>query len=312
MELGLHLTNFALDTPSERIGSRLAEVVRTAEDSGFSVIAVGDHLWQSPWLGRVEQNALEAYSTLSFIAAHTSRVELTALVSGVHYRHPAMLGKLVTTLDVLSGGRAWLGIGAGTSTGDVEGYGLPFPPLRDRYEMLEETLRICRAMWTGERGGAEPVPGKHFHVERPLNAPQAVRNSRGGTHPPVLIGGDGERRTLPLVARYADVASLRPGPDLPAKIALLDRLCAEIGRDPREIRKSCAFAFDPGPGGGGVGQVLGQLKWLADMGIDLVIGRVAGVDDLEPLRVLGREVIPAVAEFGATASPVGPDRIHRP
>ncbi|MGV9837129.1 LLM class flavin-dependent oxidoreductase [Nocardia niigatensis] len=306
MELGLHLTNFALDTPSERIGSRLAEVVRTAEDSGFSVIAVGDHLWQSPWLGRVEQNVLEAYSTLSFIAAHTSRVELTALVSGVHYRHPAMLGKLVTTLDVLSGGRTWLGIGSGTSTGDVEGYGLPFPPLRDRFEMLEEALRICLAMWTDERGASERVPGKHFRVERPLNAPQAVRNSpQGGyrPHPPILVGGDGERRTLPLVARYADVASLRPGPDLPAKIALLDRMCVEIGRDPREIRKSCVFAFDPGPSGGGVSQVLGQLKWLADMGIDLVIGRVAGVDDLAALEVLGREVIPAVAEFGATASP---------
>ncbi|MFE2993456.1 LLM class flavin-dependent oxidoreductase [Nocardia sp. NPDC059246] len=306
MELGLHLTNFAMDTPSELIGPCLAEVVRTAEESGFSVIAVGDHLWQSPWLGRVEQNVLEAYSTLSFIAAHTSRVELTALVSGVHYRHPAMLGKLVTTLDVLSGGRAWLGIGAGTSTGDVEGYGLPFPPLRDRYEMLDEALRICLAMWTDERGASESVLGKHFQVERPLNAPQAVRNSPQGAyrpHPPILIGGDGERRTLPLVARYADVASLRPGPDLPAKIALLDRMCVEIGRDPREIRKSCAFAFDPGPGGGGVGQVLGQLKWLADMGIDLVIGRVTGVDDLTALEVLGREVIPAAAEFGATASP---------
>ncbi|MEC3955481.1 LLM class flavin-dependent oxidoreductase [Nocardia sp. CDC153] len=298
MELGLHLTNFAMDTPSASIGPRLAEVVRTAEDAGFSVIAVGDHLWQSPWLGRVEQNVLEAYSTLSFIAAHTSRVQLTAMVSGVHYRHPAMLGKLVTTLDVLSGGRAWLGVGAGTSTGDVEGYGLSFPPLRDRYEMLEETLRICRAMWTGARGADEPVSGKHFHVERPLNAPQAVRVSPGRSRPPILIGGDGERRTLPLVARYADVASLRPGPDLPAKIELLHRLCAEIGRDPREIRLSCAFAFDPGPSGGGVGQLLGQLKWLADLGIDLVIGRVAGVDDITPLEVLGREVIPATAEFG--------------
>lgn len=301
MDIGLHLTNVALDTPSERIGSHLAEVVRTAEESGFSVVAVGDHLWQSPWLGHVEQNVLEAYSTLSFIAAHTSRVELTAVVSGVHYRHPAMLGKLVTTLDVLSGGRAWLGIGTGTSTGDVEGYGLPFPPLRDRYDMLEETLRICRAMWTGERGGAEPVPGKHFHVERPLNAPQVVRNPPSGghrSHPPVLIGGDGERRTLPLVARYADVASLRPGPELVSKIELLDRLCAEICRDPREIRKSCVFAFDLGPGAGGVGQVLDQLKRMADMGIDLVIGRVAGVDELTPLEVLGREVIPVAAEFG--------------
>ncbi|APA94398.1 TIGR03560 family F420-dependent LLM class oxidoreductase [Nocardia seriolae] len=298
MELGLHLTNFALDTPSELIGPRLAEVVRTAEDSGFSVIAVGDHLWQSPWLGRVEQNVLEAYSTLSFIAAHTARVELTALVSGVHYRHPAMLAKLVGTLDVLSGGRAWLGIGAGTSTGDVEGYGLPFPPLRERYEMLEETLRICEAMWSDARGASEPVSGKHFHVQRPLNAPQVLRTSPRRPRPPILIGGDGERRTLPLVARYADVASLRPGPDLPAKLDLLNRLCGEIGRDPREIRKSCVFVVDPGPTGGGVAQVLGQLKWLADMGIDLVIARVAGVDDISPLEVLGREVVPAVAEFG--------------
>lgn len=298
MELGLHLTNFAMDTPSEKIGPRLAEVVRTAEDGGFSVIAVGDHLWQSPWLGRVEQNVLEAYSTLSYIAAHTSRVQLTAVVSGVHYRHPAMLGKLVTTLDVLSGGRAWLGVGAGTSTGDVEGYGLPFPPLRDRFEMLEELLWICDAMWTDARGSEESVLGKHFRVERPLNAPQAVRVSPQRQRPPILIGGDGEKRTLPLVARYADVASLRPGPDLPAKIALLNRMCEEIGRDPARIRKSCVFTFDPGPDGAGVGQLLGQLKWLADQGIDLVIGRVAGVDDLAPLELLGREVIPAAAEFG--------------
>ncbi|MGW4241121.1 LLM class flavin-dependent oxidoreductase [Nocardia sp. NPDC004722] len=298
MELGLHLTNFAMDTPSELIGPRLAEVVATAEASGFSLIAVGDHLWQSPWLGRVEQNVLEAYSTLSFIAAHTSRVQLTALVSGVHYRHPAMLGKLVTTLDVLSGGRAWLGVGAGTSTGDVEGYGLPFPPLRDRFDMLEELLWICDAMWTDARGSEEPVLGKHFQVRRPLNAPQAVRVSPRRQRPPILIGGDGEKRTLPLVARYADVASLRPGPDLPAKIALLNRMCEEIGRDPAKIRKSCVFTFDPGPDGGGAGQLLGQLKWLSDMGIDLVIGRVAGVDDLTPLEVMGREVIPAAAEFG--------------
>ncbi|WP_405488247.1 TIGR03560 family F420-dependent LLM class oxidoreductase [Nocardia sp. NBC_00511] len=294
MELGLHLTNFAMDAPSSGTGAWLGEVAQAAEASGFAVIAVGDHLWQSPWLGRVEQNVLEAYSTLSYVAAHTERVGLTAVVSGVHYRHPAMLGKLVTTLDVLSDGRAWLGIGAGTSTGDVEGYGLSFPPLRERFEMLEETLQICLAMWSGERGAEEPVPGKHFQVSRPLNAPQSVRRP----HPPILVGGDGEKRTLPLVARYADVASLRPGPDLPRKIDLINRLAEEAGRDPSEIRKSCVFTFDPGRDGAGIGELLGRLKWLGDMGIDLVIGRVEGVDEVTPLELLGREVIPAAAEFG--------------
>ncbi|MRH90412.1 TIGR03560 family F420-dependent LLM class oxidoreductase [Nocardia sp. SYP-A9097] len=291
MELGLHLTNYAMNAPADRIGPGLAEVVRTAEDSGFAAIAVGDHLWQSPWLGRVEQNVLEAYSTLSFIAAHTSKVALTAIVSGVHYRHPAMLAKLVTTVDVLSGGRAWLGIGAGTSTGDVEGYGLPFPPLGERFEMLEEALEVCLRMW-GET--EDPFAGKHFRVNRPLNAPQSVRRP----HPPILIGGDGEKRTLPLVARYADVCSLRPGPELPRKIELLHRLCADIGRDPAEIRKTCVFVFDVGQRGEKVDQLLGALKMLADNGIDMVIGRVEGVDEVAPLEVIGREIIPVVAEFG--------------
>lgn len=281
-----------MNAPADRIGPGLAEVVRTAEDSGFSVIAVGDHLWQSPWLGRVEQNIPEAYSTLSFIAAHTSRAALTAIVSGVHYRHPAMLAKLVTTLDVLSGGRAWLGIGAGTSTGDVEGYGLPFPSLTERYEMLRETVEICLRMWAD---GEDPFAGKHFRVDRPLNAPQSVRRP----HPPILIAGDGEKRTLPLVARYADVCSLRPGPELPHKLEVLNRLCEDIGRDPREIRRTCQFLFDVGQRGEKVDQLVGALKMLSDNGIDVVIGRVEGIDEVTPLEIIGREVIPVVAEFGS-------------
>jgi F420-dependent oxidoreductase-like protein len=293
MELGLQLSNVALTTPADRIGPAVVDVVTTAERAGFTAITAADHLWQTTWLGGVEQNMLEAYSVLSFVAAHTSRVSLLAAVSGVHYRHPAMLGKLVTTLDVLSGGRAWLGIGSGQSAGDVEGYGLPFPPLRQRYEMLGEAIEICLRMWTGAAGSDEPFTGTHYRVERPLNVPQSITRP----HPPILIAGDGEQRTLPLVARYADMCNLRPGPALPHKLDVLRRCCEEIGRDYDSIRKTCMFAFDVGPGGERAGALVDALGGYAELGIDLMIGRVEGVDELEPLRVMGRDVIPMVADL---------------
>src|ERR671921_824439 len=165
------------------------------------------------WTGGPEADAPECYTTLAFLAANTERAMLTAMVSGVHFRYPAILVKAVSTLDVLSGGRAWLGIGSGHYEQETQGLGISFPPRKERFEMLEETIQICLRMWSGERGDERPFEGKHHRLERPLNLPQSLSRP----HPPIMIAGDGERKTLRLVARYADACSLRPGPEVPKK-----------------------------------------------------------------------------------------------
>jgi alkanesulfonate monooxygenase SsuD/methylene tetrahydromethanopterin reductase-like flavin-dependent oxidoreductase (luciferase family) len=222
-----------------------------------------------------------------------------AVVTGVHFRYPGMLAKTVTTLDVLSGGRAWLGIGAGHYEAAARGLGIPFPPPGERFEQLEETLQICLRMWNGERGDERPFTGKHYRLERPLNLPQSLSRP----HPPILIGGAGERKTLRLVARYADACNLFPMPNLPQKLQALRRHCEAEGRDYNAIEKTCAFRFDVGANGAGVGELLGQLRWLAGMGIETVIGSVVGVEQITPLELIGREVIPAVAELAAGTAP---------
>jgi alkanesulfonate monooxygenase SsuD/methylene tetrahydromethanopterin reductase-like flavin-dependent oxidoreductase (luciferase family) len=218
---------------------------------------------------------------------------LTAMVSGVHFRYPAILVKAVTTLDVLSGGRAWLGIGSGHYEQETRGLGIPFPPQKERFEMLEETIQIALRMWSGERGDERPFEGKHHRLERPLNLPQSLSRP----HPPIMIAGDGERKTLRLVARYADACSLRPGSEVPKKLDVLRRHCEAEGRDYEEIEKTCAFAFDVGEDGEKVGELIGQLRWLAGMGIETVVGVVPNVDQIRPLEIIGREVIPAVADL---------------
>jgi alkanesulfonate monooxygenase SsuD/methylene tetrahydromethanopterin reductase-like flavin-dependent oxidoreductase (luciferase family) len=159
--------------------------------------------------------------------------------------------------------------------------------------MLEETLQICLRMWSGERGDERPYRGEHIQLERPLNLPQSVSRP----HPPILIGGDGEQRTLRLVAHYADACKLRPKPEIPRKLEVLRQHCAAEGRDFDAIEKTCVFAFDIGENGAKIGELIGQLRWLAGMGIQTVIGRVEQVDRIRPLEVIGREVIPAVADL---------------
>jgi F420-dependent oxidoreductase-like protein len=293
MKLGLQLNSFDWDGGSQRFGAMLAEIARTAEQAGFDRIAVADHVWQHPIVGGPEANEPECYAMLAFIAANTDRVGLTAMVSGVHLRHPAVLVKTVTTLDVLSGGRAWLGIGSGHYEEETRGLGIPFPPQAERFEMLEEMVQIALKMWGGKRGDERPFEGKHYELERPLNLPQSLTRP----HPPIMIAGDGERKTLRLVARYAEAASLRPGEQIPDKLDVLRRHCEAEGRDYDSIEKTCAFGFDVGEGGKKVEELIGQLRWLSDMGIETVIGMVPGVDRISPLEIIGREVIPAVAEF---------------
>ncbi len=293
MKLGLQINDFSWAGGPARFAATLAEIARTAEDRGFDRIGVADHVWQHPMLGGPEADEPECYTTLAFLAANTSRIGLIPMVTGVHFRHPGMLAKAVTTLDVLSGGRAWLGIGAGHYEEETRGLGIPFPPLKERFEMLEESVQICLRMWSGERGDERPFEGRHYRLERPLNLPQSLTRP----HPPVMIAGDGERKTLRLVARYAEACSLRPTPEIPRKLDVLRRHCEAEGRDYDSIEKNCAFAFDVGENGEKVGEVIGGLRWLAGMGIETVIGFVPGVYRITPLEVIGHEVIPAVADL---------------
>lgn len=293
MKLVLHLNDFTWQVAPNQYGPTLAEIAWAAEAAGFERIGVADHVWQAPQVGGPEGPELECYTTMAFLAAHTSRAQLMAIVTGVHFRSPGLLAKMVTTLDVLSGGRMWLGIGAGHYEEEVRGLGIPFPPLAERFDWLDETLQICLRMWSGERGDERPFEGKYFQLERPLNLPQSLRRP----HPPILIAGEGAQKTLRLVARYADACSLRPGPQIPEKLAILRQYCEAEGRDYDAIEKTCAFRFDVGEDGAKAGELIGQLRWLAGMGIQTVIGAIPNVERIRPIELVGREVIPAIADL---------------
>jgi len=293
MKLGIQLNSFDWTGGPERFGKNLADIGRVAEEAGFDRIGVADHVWQHPIMGGPEADEPECYTTLAYLAANTEQIGLTAMVSGVHFRHPAVLVKAVTTLDVLSGGRACFGVGSGHYEEESRGLGISFPPQKERFEMLEETVQIALRMWSGERGDERPFEGEHYRLERPLNLPQSLSKP----HPPIMIAGDGERKTLRLVARYADACSLRPGPQVPDKLEVLRWHCEVEGRDYDEIEKTCAFAFDVGESGEKVDELIGQLRWLSEMGIETVIGFVPNVDRITPLEVIGSDVIPAVADL---------------
>ena len=295
MKLVAHISDFGWPVSADELPGLLADYAGLAEANGFDGIAVADHMWQHPIMGGPYGASLEAYSTLAFLAAHTRSTRLMTTVTGVHFRHPGVLAKTVTTLDVLSGGRAWLGIGSGHYEEECTGLGVPFPPTRERYEQLEDALEVCLRMWRGEHGDDGPYDGHHVHAERLLNVPQSSQRP----HPPILVAGEGERRTLPLVARYADACNLRPTPEIPRKLDVLRRLCDDAGTDFEHIERTCAYAFDADDGGPATTQLIDQLKGLAGMGIETVIGRVEGDDPRRGLELLGRHVIPAAAELEA-------------
>src|ERR1700683_2364597 len=193
---GIQLPNFSGFDPAD-LFDHVAGLVTTAEEAGFDSVWVMDHFYQLPPLGGQDQPMLEAYTLLGALAARTRRVQLGTLVTGVTYRNPGILAKIITTLDVLSGGRAWLGVGAAWNEEESRGLGIPFPPVAERFERLEETLQICLQMF---RGDESPYHGRHYSLERPLNSP----NSLTRPHPPIMIGGSGEKKTLRFVAKYAD------------------------------------------------------------------------------------------------------------
>jgi alkanesulfonate monooxygenase len=290
MHLGLHISDFTWSGGPRTLAQDLTRVASAAEDAGFSKLSVMDHVWQIRGIGPPEHDMLEAYTTLGYLAARTSRIELLAWVTAVVYREPGLLAKMVSTLDVLSEGRAWLGIGAAWFEQEAQGLGLPFPPTAERFERLEEALEICLQVW-GD--GDAPYKGRHYQLERTLGVPQPLRRP----HPPILIGGGGERKTLRLVARYAQACNLFGGPEVEHKLAVLRGHCEDVGRDYDEIEKTVIGPLDPGPDGEKVDGLLAEMRRLAALGITHYHGSVPDVATLRPLELLGERVIPVAGGF---------------
>ena len=294
MKVGLQICSFTWPGGSEAIGPTLARIVRQADDVGFDSIWVMDHFFQIRGLGKPEEPMLEGMTTLGFMAAHSTRARLGLMVGGVHYRHPGLWVKATTTLDVLSGGRAWLGIGAAWNAEESRALAFPFPPLGERFEMLEETLQIAHAMFEGERGTEEPHHGRRYQAERLLNSPQSLSRPRV----PIMVGGGGEKRTLRLVAQYADACNVFGTPEgIARKYAILDAHCAAVGRDPSEIERSTLqnvrLQVD-GTAGETASQVVDRFGDLGDAGAQHVIVEIKNVDEPNRLEIFGRDVIPAL------------------
>ena len=294
MKAGLQISSFTWPGGPEAIGPTLARIVRDADAAGIDSIWVMDHFFQIRSVGRPEEPMLEGLTTLGFMAAHSTRARLGLMVGGIHYRQPALWVKATTALDVLSGGRAWLGIGAAWNEEESRGLGFPFPPLGERFELLEETLQYAHAMWEGDRGSGGTFEGKHTQATRLLNSPQAVSRPR----PPIMVGGGGERKTLRLVAQYADACNVFGDPQrIHHKYEVLREHCEAIGRDPDEIERSTLqsvkVALDDKPGDSPA-QIIDWFGELGDAGAQHVIFGVRDVWDPRVLEELGTNVIPGI------------------
>jgi F420-dependent oxidoreductase-like protein len=293
MKLGLQIDSFTWPGGPEAIGPTLARVVRAADDAGFDSIWVMDHFFQIRGVGAVTEPMLEGLTTLGFMAAHTSRARLGLMVGGVHYRNAALWAKATTTLDVLSGGRAWLGIGAAWNQEESNGLGFPFPPLGERFELLEDTLRFVHEMWTGERGTEGRFDGRHHHATRVLNSPQVMSRP----HPPIMVGGGGERKTLRLVAQYADACNVFGGPTaLHHKFQVLAEHCSAVGRPFDEIERSTLqhvlLADDDTRGAISPAQLVDRAGELSDVGVQHLILTLDRVEEVAVLDLIARDVLP--------------------
>lgn len=305
MKVGLQIPSFTWPGGDAAIGRTYAEVVRCADDVGFDSIWVMDHFFQIRSVGAVEEPMLEGWTALGFAGALTRRARLGLMVGGVHYRAPALWVKAATTLDVLTGGRAYLGIGAAWNEQESRGLGFPFPPLRERFEWLEDTLRFAHAMWSSDGAGEGRFDGTHLHAERALNRPQPLSRP----HPPIMIGGGGERKTLRLVAQYADATNVFGGPEqLRHKYGVLREHCEAVGRDFGSIERSNLNTVDIAPGGGDgrvtPTELVERIGAWAEAGSQHAIFSVRDVRDLSKLELIGRDVIPQVRSLG-TPSPIG-------
>ncbi len=290
MRLGLHISDFTQPGGAPALRGQLATVASAADRAGVDRISVMDHVWQIGVNGPPEHEMLEAYTTLGYLAAHTERASLLTLVTGVTYRSPGLVAKIVTTLDVLSGGRAWLGIGAAWNEEESKGLGLFFPPLAERYERLEETLQICLQMWAGED---RPYEGRYYQLGRTLNSPQALSRP----HPPILIGGSGEKKTLRLVARYAQACNLWNDENLRHRLEVLREHCAAENRPYEEIEKTVSYRFDLGERGERVNEIVDDLGRLAELGVQVAHGSFARVWDPRTMDLVAEQLVPAVSDL---------------
>lgn len=299
MKIGLQIPNFTWPEGPGKIGGKLAQIARTADEAGFASIWVMDHFFQigtadrRRHLGPAEDEMLESYTTLGYLAGVTKRARLGALVTGVIYRHPGLLVKTVTTLDVLSGGRAWFGIGAAWNERESRGLGVPFPAVKERFERLEETLQIARQMWSDNNG---PYNGKHFQLAETLCSPQPLTRP----HPPIMIGGMGEKKTLRMVAQYADACNLfgsMGSETVRNKLDILKKHCEKVRRDYEAIEKTTLGTVELAPGKKSAKDVIEECSSLAGLGIQHCIFNMPNVQDITPLEIFGKEIIPEVADL---------------
>jgi len=292
MKVGLHISDFTWEGGAGELRFRLADIAQRAELAGVDRISVMDHLWQIGTIGPPEHEMLEAYTALGWLAAKTDRVKLLTMVTAVVYREPGLLAKAMTTLDVLSGGRSILGIGAAWNEDEARGLGLPFPPTAERFERLEEVILICKQMWSGSEA---PFEGEHYHLARTLNSPQVLSRP----HPPILIGGGGEKKTLRLVARYADACNIAVYDPAQAahKLEVLREHCAAEGRDYGEIEKTAQTRFDLGENGENVQRTIEGLHEVHEMGFTVAHGSLLGVSKNRQFDLFAERIIPALEKF---------------
>ena len=287
MKFGLQINSFTWPGGAAAIGPTLARVTRAADDVGFDSIWVMDHFFQIRGLGPPEAPMLEGLTALGFMAANSEKARLGLMVGGIHYRQPGLWIKATTTLDVLSGGRAWFGIGAAWNEEESSALGFPFPPLRERFEVLEDTLQMAIAMWSGGTGTGESFSGRHVTATRLLNSPQALHRPRI----PIMIGGGGERKTLRLVAQYGDACNVfGDASRIAHKYAVLREHCERLGRPYDEVERTTLQSVDLEAQSSD--QVVERFGALAEAGAQHILMSVRGVSDVSKLERLGAEVFP--------------------
>jgi F420-dependent oxidoreductase-like protein len=294
VQLGIHVWNFGFEGGTPAIGREMARLGEAAEAAGASWLSVMDHYFQMDQLVAADEPMLDGYTALSYLAAHTSTVQLGVLVTGVTYRHPGLLAKIVSSLDVLSGGRATLGIGAAWYEREHRGLGVPFPPLTERFERLEEALQICLQMWDSTTNG--PYDGRYYHLAETLCSPLPLSRPR----PPILIGGSGERKTLRLVARYADACNLfaTSPAEVTHKLDVLRRHCDDVGRDEAAIRKTALYR-GAALLAGDVDAFVTEMHDYAKLGIDMIIVMPAPGRQAEWVSDACAAAVPRLAELPA-------------
>ena len=290
MKVGLQINQFNFEDGNKQIGPKVGELATAADEAGFASIWVMDHFFQIQYLGPKTDPMLEAYTTLGYIAGRTKRARLGTMVTGVVYREPAVLIKAVTTLDVLSGGRAYFGIGAGWNEEEAIGLGLPRPLAGDRLVKLEETLKIAQQMWSGD---TKPINGKEYRLQEPISSPQPVSKP----YPPILIGGGGEQKTLRMVAQYGDACNLFAASDVAHKLDVLRKHCEDLGRDYGRIEKTVLIQMDIAAAATNPDEVVKRATALAKLGITHIIFANGRDDNLAHYETIGSKLLPQLAKL---------------